>query len=99
MEDILFKDDDLDIKNGDFNVGNSDQQGIELILRARPGHFYQFPTLGIGIDTLKMGSINSQAIRNRIKENLLADGYRINKLLVGNTADKLDISIDATKTK
>ena len=96
MDDMIFND-DLEIKDGDWVVGNSDQQGIEFILRARPGHFYQFPTLGIGIDANKMGTVNKQALRQNIRQQLNSDGYRINKLDVGGNIDELIISIDATK--
>ena len=96
---MIFEDGDLKFKDGDFAIENSDEQGIEFILRARPGHFYQFPTLGIGIDSKKMASINKQQTKQQIKRQLTDDGYRVNKIFVGGGIDDVLIEVDATKVK
>ncbi len=97
MDDIIFEDRDLKFKDGDFDIENSDQQGIEFIVRARPGHFLQWPTLGIGIDSQKMGTIDKQSLRADIKKHLIDDDYRINKIEIGSGLDELITSIDASK--
>lgn len=98
VKDILIND-DIAFKNGDLVVGDSDAQHIEHILTAKPGHFYQFPTLGVGIVDEIKASVNKQALRQRIKQNLESDNYRINKIEVGGDIDQLITSIDATRLK
>lgn len=98
MDDFIIKD-DIEIKDGDLVVAFSDDQNIEFILRAKPGHFYQFPTLGVGVVDLIKGSIDRQALKQIITTNLEADNYRINKIEVGGNVDELITSIDAEKLR
>ena len=98
MDDFIIKD-DIEIKNGDLVVAFSDDQNIEFILRAKPGHFYQFPTLGVGVVDLIKGKIDRQALKQAITTNLEADNYRINKIEVGGNIDELITSIDAEKLR
>ena len=94
--DILF-DTDIAIVDGDLDVGKSDPQHIEHIFRARPGQFYQWPTLGISIDLYRHGTVHKATLKQRIRTHLESDGYRINKLEVGGDIDQLLTSIDATR--
>ena len=96
--DIAF-DEDIEISGGDLKIEPSDQQHIEHILRAKPGHFYQFPTLGVGIDENKLASINSEVLKQQIRQNLEADNYRVNKLEIATTVDSIGASIDAIRLK
>ena len=98
VKDILIND-DISTKDGDLVVGESDAQHIEHILTAKPGHFYQFPTLGVGVLDLIKGSIDRQSLEQKIKQNLEADNYRVNKVEAGGGIDELITSIDATRTK
>ena len=98
MDDILIND-DIEIKDGDLVVGFSDGQNIEFIISAKPGQFYQFPTLGVGILDQINSSISKQALRIIIKNNLEADNYRINRIDVSGTVDQLLTKIDAVKLK
>ena len=98
MDDFIIND-DIEIKNGDLVVAFSDDQNIEFILRAKPGHFYQFPTLGVGVVDLIKGKIDRQALKQAITTNLEADNYRINKVEVGGNIDELITSIDAEKLR
>ena len=94
--DILF-DTDIAIVNGDLDVGKSDQQHIEHIFTARPGQFYQHPTLGIAIDLYRHGTVHRATLQQRIRTQLEADNYRINKIEVGGDIDELLTSVDATR--
>ena len=96
MNDLIVKD-DIEIKDGDLAVADSDGQGIEFIITAKPGQFYQFPTLGVGIVDELNGSLSKQALRIKIKNNLEADNYRVNRVKVGGTIDQLITSINAVK--
>jgi len=98
MDDILING-DITIKDGDLAVGDSDGQNIEFILEAKPGQFYQFPTLGVGVVDLINSPISRQALKLRIKNNLEADNYRINRIDVGGGVDQLLTSIDAVKLR
>lgn len=98
MDDILVNA-DIKIKNGDLAVGFSDGQNIEYIISAKPGQFYQFPTLGVGIIDEINSSISKQELEQKIKNNLEADNYRINRIDVGGNLDELLTKIDAVKLK
>lgn len=98
MEDILIND-DIRIKNGDLVIGDSNGQEIEFILSAKPGQFYQFPPLGVGIIDEVNGSITPQALRLKIKNNLEADDRRVNRIDVSGGIDDLTIQIDSDKLK
>lgn len=98
VKDLIIND-DIEIANGDFDLQDSDAQHIEHILTAKPGQFYQWPTLGVGIEDNIKGSINRQALKQKIKQNLEADNYRVNKLEVSGGVDEIITSIDATRTK
>lgn len=98
MEDILING-DISIKNGDLVVGDSDAQNIEFIISAKPGQFYQFPTLGVGIVDEVNGSITPQALRLKIKNNLEADDNRVNRVDVSGGIDDLTIQIDSDRLK
>ena len=96
MNDLIVKD-DIEIKDGDLVVADSDAQNIEFIITAKPGQFYQFPTLGVGIIDEVKGNISKQALKIKIKNNLEADDYRVNKIEVKGGIDDLITTIDAVK--
>lgn len=96
--DIEVKD-DIEIFNGDLKLAESDQQHVEHILRARPGQFYQFPTLGVGVDDKKLASINAQVFKQQIKQNLQADNFRVNKIDILGDIDNFTIDIAAERLK
>ena len=98
MDDILVND-DIQIKDGDLVVGDSDGQNIEFILSAKPGQFYQFPTLGVGVVDEIKGTISPQALRIKIRSNLEADNYRVNRIDINGGIDDLITSIDAVKLR
>jgi hypothetical protein len=50
MNDILLNSDfDMATAGGDFAVGESKAQNLALLLKANPGEFRQWPTMGIGL--------------------------------------------------
>jgi len=98
MDDILVRD-DIGIKDGDLDIGDSDGQNIEFIVTAKPGQFYQFPTLGVGIVDEINGDISKQALRIKVKNNLEADNYRVNRIDITGGIDDLITNIDADKLR
>ena len=65
---------DLDIRDGDIVIGESDVQHVEHILLAYPGSYKQWPILGGAI----MEKVNSNFDENEKRELLIhlkSDGY------------------------
>ena len=96
MQDFkLNKKSDLDIQNGDFVIGDTDQQNIELILLSHKGAFKEHPILGVGItDYIKSPEIISRLrLENEINNQLEFDNFRIKDLDVN---DLQNIHIDGT---
>lgn len=85
---------DLIIENGDFRIGESDQQHIQTILHAQAGQFYETPLIGVGIlDHLNSG-ITAARIKNIITKHLTSDNYEVKNVSV---ADDFTIEIDAVR--
>jgi len=86
---------DLEIKNGDFDIGDTDQQNIELILLAHKGNFKEHPILGVGIASyLKSPEIISRLrLENEINNQLEFDNFKVKDLDVN---DLQNICIDGT---
>lgn len=94
--DILLKDFDLSIIGGDLDVGYSDEQHMEHILLAHPGHYKQTPWIGIGIEDLLNAPTNAKTIRvleRDIKLQLESDGA---KNVTAKSDINLNLKIDAT---
>lgn len=88
-KDILFGmvDDDYDllIRNGDFVIGVSDIQHCRHIISAHPGHYKQWPRIGVGIiDDLK--SAMDASLTRRILIHLKADTYSPQNLKIRDNA-------------
>ncbi len=89
-KDILFKDGDLDIRDGDFNIGVSDEQHIAHIFEAMPGSYKQSPFVGIGIRLYINSSLNG-VLRRQVKLQLEGDGYA--GAIIKNEGEKISINI------
>ena len=87
---------DLIIENGDFFIGQTDDQNIEAILLAEKGQFYQFPLLGYGITRRLLGPFDRLTERKAIRENLRRDNYNVKVL---NIDGNVGIEVDADKVK
>jgi hypothetical protein len=75
-QDILRGDDgDLLIKNGDFSIGESDQQHIMDILDAQQGEFKEFPLVGFGAINYIKKTITADEFKRDLKIQLNYDGY------------------------
>lgn len=82
-KDILLKDDDLWIRNGDFVVDESDLQHIYLIIRLHKGNIKQYPLIGVGEERLINGVVDG-VLRAEIEKQLLSDGYKPRELSVSD---------------
>lgn len=87
MEDFKLDDNkDLTFGIDDFNIDDTDQQNIELILLSHKGSFKEFPILGVGItDYLKSPEIISRLrLENEISNQLEYDNFEIKEVDVNN---------------
>ena len=78
--DILLKEDGgFIIRNGDFVIGESDEQHVQLILETNPNDWKENPITGAALVKSLGGNITGFAKRN-VQVQLEADGYSLNKI-------------------
>lgn len=76
MIDILLNEDnDISIVNGDFHIGESEQQEIESILIAFKGEFKNTPLLGAELPRMLKARNTRQGITREVNEQLKYDGF------------------------
>jgi len=78
MKDLLFND-DIEIKNGDFLVGESDNQHVKHILTASKGEYKSSPELGVGIEKM-LATEEPMEFLIESKKNLEYDGMKVNNI-------------------
>jgi hypothetical protein len=77
MSDIkLGEENDISIVNGDFQIGDSQQQEIESILIAFKGEFKNTPLLGAEILRMIKARNTRQGITREVNEQLKYDGFQ-----------------------
>lgn len=81
MKDILLENDDLQMVNGDFFVGDSQSQSVELLLGTLQGEWKQHPEAGCGLSKAQNGIIDRFLNRN-IRVQLQADGFSVENLTI-----------------
>lgn len=90
MTDLLLDSNgDISFKDGDLDIGFSDNQHQEHILLANKGEFREFPEIGVGI-TAMISDDDYTDMLIEIKKNLQYDGMKINNVKFDNDG-KLDI--------
>jgi hypothetical protein len=91
---------DIEVENGDFKIGYSDQQHINHILQAEKGQFYQYPEIGYGTNRLVNANINIQTEKQKIKKTLEDDNYSLANDQIKITTNELGeimVEIDAQR--
>ncbi|MEI7487102.1 MAG: hypothetical protein WCJ72_06770 [Chryseobacterium sp.] len=90
MKDLLLTEDyDLQIKNGDFVIGDSQEQSVELLLLAKQGEYKANPEAGCDILSAKNGTIG-RFLDREIRVQFAADGFQLDNL---NLTEKgIDVS-------
>jgi len=74
--DILLTDEfDLQIERGDFVIGRSDQQNVQIIFLAHPGEIKQYPLAGFGASSYLKSTVTKQEFERNLKQQLKYDGY------------------------
>lgn len=80
MKDILLDSKgDLLIQNGDFVIGESDNQHQLDIITAAKGEFKEFPEIGVGINEM-LSDDDFVEFLIEAKKNLEYDGMKINNI-------------------
>jgi hypothetical protein len=80
MTDILLDNTgDLELSNGDFNTGYSDNLHQQHILLATKGEFKEFPELGVGLSKM-LSDDDYIPFLIDAKKNLEYDGMKINNI-------------------
>ena len=87
----LDSDGDLSIKNGDFEIHESDSLHIEHILISNKGYWFETPLLGVGIINELNGSRSSQELKQNIRRQLVLDNFSVKKISV-SLDGKIDIN-------
>lgn len=91
MQDLIFNT-DLELEQGDFLVGFSDELHQKHILIAEKGEYKQYPELGVGILNLLNGE-NATAMLIEAKQNFEYDRMKVKEL---RFTDDNSLDIDAT---
>ncbi len=93
-QDILRNDDGgLSFANGDFAIGQSDQQHVEDILDLQPGELKEFPLAGFGAINYIKRTITANEFKRDLKIQLNYDGYNSAKIDTSNGIENLNIEI------
>ena len=93
-QDILLNDYDLWIKNGDFVIGESEQQESDLIINTFQGNWFQYPLVGVGIVRYLAGTTPALQLENIIVQQLKADGFAVDSVsIVGTTLNNIKIQV------
>lgn len=80
---------DLQIEDGDFLTGSSDDQHIQHLLQSTQGTIKDAPLLGVGIVEEISGVVDGSTKR-KIDINLQADGYTLRSIAYGKDVLKID---------
>jgi len=97
MNGDIILDDNLDllIANGDFVVGDSDEQTQELILIATQGAFRESPLTGVGIVNYLKAQFSPALVAKltqKIQLQLQYDGFSAATVVVNSFSD-IDITV------
>ena len=81
---ILNNDRNIQIEDGDFSIGESTDQNVELLFISNPGEWKEHIEAGIAIERSYNGSID-RFIDRTIRVQTQADGYKIAQLKISAT--------------
>ena len=89
---LLDENEDLLIENGDFVIGDSNEQHIRHILRLAPGQNRMAPLLGANIIENLKGNFDGD-FKRKIRIMLEMDGVTVNDVQINND----ELNIDAKR--
>lgn len=80
---ILDESNDLVINSlGDFDVKDSDQQHVILIINTFLGQWKQSPFTGVGIINYLASSGQQQTLKREMTVQMIADGYDVKEIIL-----------------
>ena len=95
VQDIILDENlDLEFKNGDFNVFNSDSQHVRILLDFNKGNLTNFPDAGLGLTNLLNSNLTIQQLRRLVNIELEKDGYTNIEVI---TNEDFTVSINADR--
>lgn len=97
-QDIALYLNDLQIKNGDLVIGESDAQHVMDTINSFPGWWKENPIDGVGIFRYKGSVGKEQEIARSVKINLTSDGYTVTSPQVEISANG-DVSVNPNATR
>ncbi|MCH4829778.1 MULTISPECIES: hypothetical protein [Flavobacterium] len=90
MRDILLDDNgDLRIENGDFVMGDCQEQNVKLLFASSPAEWKEHLEAGIAFNRTKNGVIDRFMDRT-IRVQFDADGFKVNHLKIEQTGVTID---------
>lgn len=94
MQDVILgSNQDLKIHKGDFAIGDSTEQNVELIFISTPGEWKEHIETGISIERSANGNLE-RFLDRTIRVQMEADGYKISKLAITETGVSIDGSYE-----
>lgn len=78
MKDIIMNA-DLEFQNGDFAIGESQNQHTEHIIIAHKGEYKEMPEIGVGIEQM-LNAETSTEFLIETKKNLEYDGQKVKNI-------------------
>ncbi|KAA2242797.1 oxidase [Chitinophaga agrisoli] len=85
--DIALYQNDLQVRDGDLTIGESDEQHVADTINAFPGWWKEYPADGVGVFAYLNSAGQEQALSRAIKLNLTSDGYIVNNPSIVTDAD------------
>ena len=87
--------DSLGLITGGLVVGDVSTQNQAIIIYMHPGEMKEAPQVGVGITSMLLSS-EALLFKHKIREQLEADGFRVNHLdIVSEQTGKLNIELNA----
>ncbi|UWY28796.1 hypothetical protein N4T20_02475 [Flavobacterium sp. TR2] len=93
MTDILLENDDLKVIDGDFVLGDSTNQNVEMILKLTPGELKEHLETGVAIDRSISGNLD-RFLDRTVRVQMEADGFNISLLEIKETGLTIDGSYE-----
>lgn len=90
---ILDENGDLAIENGDFVLGEADQQNVELLLFSNKGEFKEFPLVGFGAINYIKSNVSEIEFKRDLKIQLEYISYDNPIIDLSNGFEALKIEV------
>ena len=93
VSDVLINaEGEVQVTNGDFDIGQSDQQHAFLLLATEKGEWRHQPLLGVGLSKYINDESPDVLMKQEIRVQLEADGANIARLNVKYAKIELEVS-------